>query len=167
MTCGFCRYQFCWACGASASTEDNHFGPMRGCGVRMMDQTAKANSRKDTTSMCKNIGKKIGITVLCIPFLPFILVFFLPYMMCKKLWEKLPFRMALWKKVCCCIPLFLLGLLLDVIFVPFLCLTLTMLAFYAAAAVLVYVLTCFKCFEPCRIYLRARRNGTGVRTQAE
>ena len=47
MTCGFCRYEFCWACGASATHADNHFGPMRGCGVRMMDETVKANSRKN------------------------------------------------------------------------------------------------------------------------
>ena len=48
MTCAFCRYQFCWACSESASLDDNHFQPNNGCGVRMMDATAKANSRKPT-----------------------------------------------------------------------------------------------------------------------
>ena len=26
MTCAYCEYEFCWACGGSASKDDNHFG---------------------------------------------------------------------------------------------------------------------------------------------
>ena len=48
MTCALCGYEFCWACGESASAADNHFSGFGGCGVRMMDGTAKANSRKPT-----------------------------------------------------------------------------------------------------------------------
>ena len=33
MTCAFCGYEFCWSCGASASSDDKHFEPGRGCGV--------------------------------------------------------------------------------------------------------------------------------------
>ena len=32
MTCGFCRYEFCWACQGSAGPDDNHFNG-NGCGV--------------------------------------------------------------------------------------------------------------------------------------
>ena len=37
MTCGFCEYEFCWACGQSASAADRHYEAFRGCGVGMMD----------------------------------------------------------------------------------------------------------------------------------
>ena len=139
---------------------------MRGCGVRMMDQTVKANSRKDI-STCKFYAKKIGIFALCILLSPFIIVFLLPYALCKKLWEKLPFNMALWKKVCICIPIFLLGLVLDVVVVPMLIGMGLGTVFYAVLALVFYILTCCKCFEPCRMYRRARRERTGGMTQAE
>ena len=42
MTCYVCKYEFCWACGASAASGDNHFEGFNGCGVRMMDDTVKA-----------------------------------------------------------------------------------------------------------------------------
>lgn len=41
MTCAFCKYEFCWACGASATTAERHFEPGRGCGVKMMDENVK------------------------------------------------------------------------------------------------------------------------------
>jgi len=45
MTCGVCKYEFCWACGASATAEDNHFGEFRGCGVKMMDESVRPGDR--------------------------------------------------------------------------------------------------------------------------
>ena len=42
MTCYLCKYEFCWACGASATSADRHFEGFNGCGVRMMDDTVKA-----------------------------------------------------------------------------------------------------------------------------
>ena len=38
MTCGFCNYEFCWACGKSASSADNHWSAYggNGCGIGMM-----------------------------------------------------------------------------------------------------------------------------------
>ena len=41
MTCAFCKYEFCWACGASVTTAERHFEPGRGCGVKMMDESVK------------------------------------------------------------------------------------------------------------------------------
>ena len=40
MTCAFCGYEFCWACGESATMADNHFAG-NGCGVEMMDEAVK------------------------------------------------------------------------------------------------------------------------------
>ena len=45
MTCGFCQYEFCWACGASATTADDHFGEFKGCGVHMMDDSIQPGDR--------------------------------------------------------------------------------------------------------------------------
>ena len=44
MTCAFCEYEFCWACGASATIKENHYGPGRGCGVSLMEENVKPNS---------------------------------------------------------------------------------------------------------------------------
>lgn len=44
MTCAFCKYQFCWACSASATYDDHHFETGRGCGVGLMEQGIKPNS---------------------------------------------------------------------------------------------------------------------------
>ena len=41
MTCLFCSYEFCWACGGSATRADRHFEFGRGCGVKQMDDTVK------------------------------------------------------------------------------------------------------------------------------
>ena len=41
MTCAFCKYEFCWACGASATNAENHFGLDRGCGVNKMNEDVK------------------------------------------------------------------------------------------------------------------------------
>ena len=41
MTCAFCKYEFCWSCGASATAEERHFDLGRGCGVEMMDESIK------------------------------------------------------------------------------------------------------------------------------
>ena len=41
MTCAFCKYEFCWSCGASATNAERHFDIGRGCGVQVMDDKIK------------------------------------------------------------------------------------------------------------------------------
>lgn len=67
MTCAFCKYEFCWACGESATTEERHFELGRGCGVAMMDETAKPNSHSIIEPITKTISKyawRIGKEIL-------------------------------------------------------------------------------------------------------
>ena len=45
MTCYFCNFEFCWACGGSASSSEGHFSG-KGCGVKMMDETVKPGDGK-------------------------------------------------------------------------------------------------------------------------
>ena len=82
MTCGLCKYEFCWACGASATNAENHFGAFRGCGIGMMEENIKPGDhlkikkwKKRTLRILKTIVK----TILVIIFWPVIIVFFLPY----------------------------------------------------------------------------------------
>ena len=49
MTCGFCRYEFCWACQGSAGPEDNHFNG-NGCGVAQMDENVRPGDGVDPLS---------------------------------------------------------------------------------------------------------------------
>ena len=54
MTCGFCHYEFCWACGASASVGERHFDAGNGCGVYMMDENIKPGDHlKIRKSRCR------------------------------------------------------------------------------------------------------------------
>ena len=90
MTCALCGYEFCWACGGSASAADGHFQG-RGCGVAQMDETVKAGNyeavkleeKATTCTYFKDICKALGIALLCIILFPFFLVFYVPVTMYK------------------------------------------------------------------------------------
>mmetsp|Transcript_20500 Transcript_20500/g.25207 ORF Transcript_20500/g.25207 Transcript_20500/m.25207 type:complete len:166 (-) Transcript_20500:484-981(-) len=41
MTCYFCKYEFCWACGASAKKAECHFDFGKGCGVDVVNEKVK------------------------------------------------------------------------------------------------------------------------------
>ena len=81
MTCGFCKYEFCWARGESASSADNHFGLTRGCGVKMMDDTVKPRSMKMKERTKYDILKAIGKVIGYILAWPFFMVGWMPIMM--------------------------------------------------------------------------------------
>ena len=79
MTCGFCQYEFCWACGASASSADNHFGALRGCGVAMMDESVKpGDGGRNCGAICCMIMKLLLTILLIIVLYPFVLVLYMP-----------------------------------------------------------------------------------------
>ena len=85
MTCAFCQYEFCWACGASATTAENHFGAYNGCGIGMMEENIKPGDHLKITlkSKCKKIAWKVLKAILFIVFFPVIVVFYVPYTLCK------------------------------------------------------------------------------------
>ena len=87
MTCAFCGFEFCWSCGASASSNDRHFDAGNGCGVTMMDASVRPGEhlrRKSIFYKLKKIvqgllGMAFAIIIL-VPLLPIFLVFFMPVM---------------------------------------------------------------------------------------
>ena len=119
MTCGFCKYEFCWACGASSTSDDNHFGFMRGCGVGMMDESAKPGS-KATSSRCCQIFDWFGWVLLMIILYPFFLVLFMPIAMAYAV------TVIVQKDIgggCCVAAIsapigFVIGLIIDIGFIP-------------------------------------------------
>ena len=95
MTCLFCKYQFCWSCSASATTEERHFSAGQGCGVKMMDekvrpgdhlkiqeQEQKKCCKWRAPACCGRHGPTImtGLTyVLLFLFFPLIALVYVPY----------------------------------------------------------------------------------------
>jgi len=117
MTCGFCNYEFCWACGASATPADNHFGLLRGCGVRMMDDTAKPGSKAKSSRTCQ-ILKYIGMVLLCIILYPFFLVLYMPLAMGYGAGISV-YKDLGWCAAIIFVPIgFVFGLILDICFIP-------------------------------------------------
>ena len=81
MTCAFCKFEFCWVCGESATNKENHFGLTRGCGTEMMDESAKPGDHlgRLISDNRKRIAWKVLKIILYILFLPVIAVFIGPY----------------------------------------------------------------------------------------
>ena len=115
MTCALCKYEFCWACGGSATKGDNHFGHLGGCGVKMMDENIKPGDHLKIKLNSKR--KRYCWLVLCIVFFPIILVFYLPCSLAKRAFDRNrnEGRLAL---VCAVSCYFLLGLLGDLMYIP-------------------------------------------------
>ena len=145
MTCGFCGYEFCWACGESASSADNHFSAFNGCGVGMMDESVKPGDSK-RKSKCCIVLKYIGLGLLCIILYPFVLVLYVP--ICGLIGG-----FIVGEKLCscigaliCCIIGFVIGVILDICFIPLALIATLMTLFFLLIKGLAYCLTC-KCCE--------------------
>ena len=125
MTCGVCGYEFCWACGESASRADGHFRPGRGCGAAQMDENIQANSRKvkHVFRCCPNFC----LVLLCILTLPLILLASGPYLLLTWGLPRIEERINRRTDNNCCqvtvlvlsgILLFLLGLVANIVTIP-------------------------------------------------
>ena len=146
MTCQFCGYEFCWGCGASASSADNHFGFMRGCGVKMMDEKVKPGDglKRINRNCCCEILIIILKIICAIIAWPFILVFFMP---CYMAWAM---STDVWRESICCgfaaaIFDFILGFIMNICFIPVF-LIYTIIILFIALIYLVYlILDCACC----------------------
>ena len=79
MTCALCGYEFCWACGGSAGSEDNHFSAFGGgCGIGMMTEGIKPGDGVEQNK-CTKVLKIIGLVLLGIILYPFVLVLYMPF----------------------------------------------------------------------------------------
>lgn len=119
MTCAFCNYDFCWACGGSASREDNHFGFMRGCGVKMMDESVKPGDKGAKRNCCWEVTKVVLKVLLMIVLYPFWLVLFLPISMAIAGWKLGNSEGNIVIAVYFSIWLFVTGIFFDICWIPF------------------------------------------------
>ena len=148
MTCGFCEYEFCWVCGASATNEDNHFGVLRGCGVDIMDDTKrpgdhlKFDHQKTTRrNRCKYRAAFVGKVILCIIFYPLIVVFVWPLLMARDSLEN-SIDKIWWERVIRAIGAFFLGIVMDICVIPILLALTVALIVFIIFRVLTYFLCC-------------------------
>ena len=147
MTCQFCGYEFCWGCGASASRGDNHFGFMRGCGVKMMDESVKPGDglKKVKANCCCEFLKIVGKVLLMIIAYPFFLVLYMPcsvaYQMGKQGWKE--------AGLCGAIPLgligFIIGFIMNICFIPAALLYTVLVLFVLLIIGLIMCCTCSCC----------------------
>ena len=82
MTCGFCKYEFCWVCGASAVHGENHFEIGNGCGVALMEEDARPgqyDGKEATKKMILRCAKRIGKEILTFIFFPLIVLVMIPF----------------------------------------------------------------------------------------
>ena len=115
MTCFLCGFQFCWACGESASAGGNHFNG-NGCGVRMMDDKVRPGDHLKLNKKERS-NRYILKVILCIIFFPVVLVFFLPYRLIQEDWMNSRGTCLCWRITRCFIHL-IFGLVLDIWFIP-------------------------------------------------
>ena len=127
MTCALCGYHFCWACGGSASRDDHHFSG-NGCGVEMMDSSIKPGDhltlmRRTGAHKCLRMTGGLLVfclaTVIFIVLFPFVLVFAVPFTVAAAGNEEAR-RKGYGKLGRSFIAIlgFLLGLTLDICFIP-------------------------------------------------
>ena len=140
MTCGFCKYEFCWACGASATNEENHFGAFRGCGVKMMDENVKPGDHLKL-NRCSTRAWCVAKVILCIIFYPVIVVFWCPCSAAQSSWRGSQHKPTC-ERVAGTACAFCFGLVLDVVVVPMLLLMTVAFLLYWIIRILFYLICC-------------------------
>ena len=118
MTCGFCKYEFCWSCGQSATSGENHWNG-NGCGVLMMDSSIRPGDHLRIAPKVQKVGEGICIAILGLLASPFVLLFFMPIavaVLCYDSGHKAHNGafVKLLKTICG----FILGAILNICFIP-------------------------------------------------
>ena len=113
MTCLFCKYEFCYYCGAFAGSDYEHFRGLAGCGAPTYGDAPK--------SMCGRLLFKLGMFLLGLILFPIVLVLGAPLFFTAG-WFYVLFMSgnpALIACACLLFPIpFAIGLIADVIIIP-------------------------------------------------
>ena len=86
VVCYFCNFSFCWACGWSVIENEKHFrdenaflSSDQGCGVRQEDAYVRPGDHLKQ-SLCWDLKTRLNLKfLLCVLFLPLVVVFYLPF----------------------------------------------------------------------------------------
>ena len=161
MTCTFCKYQFCWVCGESATTEEKHFGIWRDCGTKENDASARPGdhllrTKSDKRKAIAWMAFKIFVYVV---FMPVWGLFLFPVMNVKSSWEgsrnsSMPCRLTL------CFFALLIGIIFSPHCLAGVIIVHTFVALYCIFYAIFYVLTCYHFWKkkPESKEVMARRN---------
>ena len=122
MTCAYCKYDFCWACGKSASSEDNHWSMGgNGCGVGMMEVGIRPGDHlrwNGWNLRLKRFAKGLGWFILgCILYIPW-LIFICPILCALMCYENTYRTNGKCASFFLAIVGFCGGLVLDICFIP-------------------------------------------------
>lgn len=115
MTCGFCLYEFCWVCHREATADSDHWKPysLTGCGAKMLDGSKnprdleRLNRRKCSTFCC---------IFVCLPIL---VIAYVPWFLASLFLDQTENRMPKALRYILVVFVFLLGIPLGVIAIPF------------------------------------------------
>ena len=164
MECDKCGYQYCFACGASATNEERHYDKYRGCGADSTDRLLKpAFYNQSAKNRLIYKCPKVLIVPILVLFLPVTLVMILPYLfmkMCLAKHEKDNCCLKVWV----CILATILGWILTPLFLLFYGLFYCqVVAFCMIPPCLCWLCTCKCCFIFVNNKKAARRNEIDAR----
>lgn len=118
MTCTFCKFEFCWICGDPATEKSEHWGPysLTGCGAEWLDR------KVDKRDLDKLRQKQISNLVCVFCCFPFIVLFYVPYLLTIAFLEQTDSKhrnWSNWLRVPIAFLTFILGIPIGVLAIPF------------------------------------------------
>ena len=126
MTCAFCLYEFCWICHRGATADSDHWNEysLTGCGVGQLDERT---SRYDLDKLRSRKCGKIFLFIMCFPF---ICIVWVPIFLSTYFLDHTDKRLTNLIRVPLCILIFIIGIPLGALAIPFALLYCIYLVFY-------------------------------------
>ena len=126
MTCGFCLYEFCWICHRGATADSDHWNEysLTGCGVGQLDERT---SRYDLDKLRSRKCGRIFLFIMCFPF---ICIVWVPIFLSTIFLDHTDNRLTNWLRVPLCILIFIIGIPLGALAIPFALIYCIYLVFY-------------------------------------
>lgn len=115
MICGFCRYEFCWICQRGATEASGHWDELSltGCGATQLDGS---KTKKNLEELQR---KKLGKFFLIFMCFPFICMYHVPIFITTIFLDQTDNKWPNWLRYPITVILFVLGIPLGLISVPF------------------------------------------------
>ena len=115
MTCAFCLYEFCWICHRSATADSGHWDEysLNGCGADQLDGKLTHDDYE------RLMRKKMGKMCCCFFLFPILVIGWVPYYLCTIFLDQTDGRWPNWLRYPLAVFVFILGIPLGLIAIPF------------------------------------------------